>query len=99
MNRIGLRVTRSNVQQILGKLRRGAVVRHLGEMPARLGLDTAEHISRSATTIFTIPTGYPSRLHGYRRPNLLMEYHRVLVDTDPRFPHRERLFIRGQHLP
>ena len=44
MNRIGLRVTRSNVQQIIGKLGRGAVVRHLGEMPPRLGLDTSEHI-------------------------------------------------------
>ena len=59
MNRIRLRVTRSNVPQIIGKLGQGAVVRHLGEMPPRLGLDTAEHIGRSATPIFTIPNGLP----------------------------------------
>src|SRR5580658_5448006 len=67
-------------------------------MPPRLRLDAAEHIGRSATPIFGIPTGHPSRLHRYRRPDFLMQNHRFLVDTHHRFPRRERLFIHGQHI-
>src|ERR1017187_6226597 len=67
-------------------------------MPPRLGLDAAEHIGRSATPIFSIPAGYPSRLHRYRRPDFLMQHHRFLVDTHHWFPGRERLFIHGQHV-
>jgi hypothetical protein len=55
MDGIGLGVTGSNVQWVIGKLGRGAVVGRLGEMPPRLGLDAAENIGRSATPIFGIP--------------------------------------------
>src|SRR5258707_15241275 len=81
MNGIGLRISRCDVQQIIGELGRGAIGRHFGEMPSRLGLDAAENIGRSATPIFAIPTGHPPRLHSYRRPDFLMQNHRFLVDT------------------
>jgi hypothetical protein len=55
-------------------------------------------MGRSATPIFSIPTGYPSWLHRYRRPNFRMQQHRLLIDTHHRFPRRERLFIHGQHI-
>jgi len=84
MDGIGLRINRSDVQQVIGKLGRGAVVRHLGEMPPRLGRDAAENVSRSAAPIFGIPAGYPSRLHRQRRPDFRMPHHRFLVDTHHR---------------
>jgi hypothetical protein len=97
MNGIGLRVARRHIQQVIGELGRGAVARHLSEMPPRLGLDAAENVGRSAAPIFGIPTGYSSRLHRHWRPDFLMKHHRFLVDTHHRFPDRERLFIDGQH--
>ena len=93
---MGFRVIHSNVQQGIGKLGRGAVARHLGEMRPRLGLDAAENVGRSATPILGIPTGYPSRLHRHRRPDFLMQNHRLFVDTHPRLPYRQRLFIHCQ---
>src|SRR5260370_37298850 len=67
-------------------------------MPPRLGLDAAENVGRSATPIFGISAGYPSRLHRHRRPDFLMQHHRFLVDTHHRFPCRERLFVHCQHI-
>src|SRR5260370_18593770 len=98
MNGSGLRISRSDVQQIIGELGRRTVLGHLGEMPSRLGLDAAENIGRSATPIFAIPTGHPPRLHSYRRPDFLMQNHRFLVDTHHWFPCRERLLIDCQYI-
>src|SRR5258708_24458715 len=98
MDGIGFRVIHSNVQQVIGKLGRATVARYLGEMPPRLGLDAAENVGRSATPILGIPTGYPSWLHRHRRPDFLMQNHRLFVDTHHRLPYRQRLFIHCQHI-
>jgi hypothetical protein len=63
----GFRVIPSNVQGI-GELGRGTVA---------LGRDAAENVGRSATPILGIPTGYPSWLHRHRRPDLLVQSHRL----------------------
>src|SRR5258708_25957875 len=98
MDGIGFRVIQSKVQQVMGKLGGATVARYLGEMPPRLGLDAAENVGRSATPILGIPTGYPSWLHRHRRPDFLMQNHRLFVDTHHRLPYRQRRFIHCQHI-
>src|ERR1700736_2672164 len=64
MNGVGLRVSDRDLQEVVGKLGGRTTGRHLGEMPARLGLDTAEHISGPATPIFAAAAGHAAWLDG-----------------------------------
>src|SRR6266567_4289666 len=96
MDGIRLRVTDRDLQQVVGKLRRGAVGRHLGEVASGFGLHPTKHIGSTATFVFAVAPRDSSRTHGLGRTNLLVEHHRFLVHTNHRFPLTQRLFVHRQ---
>ena len=82
MDGIGTGVVLGNLQDEIGEFRRRTRGRRLGEMHANLGLDGAEHVRSSATQVFIVAPSNLSRLHGNRRPGILMKHHRLLIDAD-----------------
>jgi hypothetical protein len=98
MNAIGLRIAGSDLQQVVGKLGRAASRSYLGEVPSRLGLDSAKHIGSSATLVFIVPSGGSSRLHGDDGAEIPMQDDRLLIDTYHRLVFPERSLIQAQDL-
>src|SRR5713101_7994443 len=96
MDGVRLRVADRNLQHVVGKLGRRAGGRHLGEVLPRFRFDSAEHVGGAATLVFAIAPRHSSRPHGQGRTNLLVEHHRFLIHTNPRFPFTQRLFVHGQ---
>src|SRR6266536_4237543 len=96
MDGVRLWVADRDFQQVVGKLGRGTVGRHLGEIPSGFRLHPAKHVGGAATLVFAVAPQHSSRPHGLGRTNFLMEHHRFLVHTDHRFPLIQRLFVHRQ---
>src|SRR5216684_7925519 len=96
MDRVGLRIADGNVQQVVGKLGRGTMGRHFGEVLPRFRFDPAEHVGRATALVFAISSSHSSRSHCLRRTNFLMQHDRLLIHTNHRFPLTQRLFVDGQ---
>src|SRR5437867_45651 len=96
MDGVRLWVADRDLQHVVGKLGRRPIGCHLGEVLPRFRFDSAELVGGAATLVFAITPRDSSRSHRQGRTNLLVEHHRLLVDTNHRFPLTQRLFIHGQ---
>ena len=88
MNGVCGRIVRGDLQDEIGKFRRGTCRCHFGEMDARLGFDSAEDICRSTALVLVISSGHLAGLHGHHRPGIFMKNHRLFVDANHRFAFR-----------
>jgi len=79
MDGVRLRVADGDLPQIVGKLGRGAVGRHLGEVPSHFRLHPTEHIGRAATLVFAVAPCHLPWPHRLRRDQrrVLREWHCV----------------------
>src|SRR5271167_2480743 len=96
MDGIRLWIADRDLQQVVGKLRRRTVGRHLGEVPSCFRLHPAKHVGGAATLVFAVAPRHSSRPHGPGRTNVLVEHDRFLVHAHHRFPLTQRLFVHGQ---
>src|SRR6201998_2168709 len=61
MDGVRLRVADRDLPQVVSKLRRGAVGRHLGEVPSCFRLHSAEYVGRTATFVFAVASRRATR--------------------------------------
>src|SRR6516225_8762973 len=67
-------------------------------MPSRLRLHSAKRVGRAPAFVLRVSAKSLAWLQGPGRAEVSMQYHGLLIDTDHRFPLRQRLFINGQHV-
>ena len=96
MGRVGPRIVFRNLQQIVGKLGRGAVRSRSAKVPSRLRLHPAKRVGRAASLVLAIAPGDPSGTHGPRRAG---DQHAALPVShrySPRVPFLTMAFHTGR---
>src|SRR5437016_2228155 len=99
MDGVRLWVADRTLEQVVGKLGRRAMGRHLGEVLPRFRFHSAEHVGGAATLVFAVAPRDSSRPHGQGRTNLLVENHRFLIHTNHRFPLHSEAFRTPTRCP
>jgi hypothetical protein len=98
VNHLGLRVLHRQIANESPKLKGGPIWRGRGEVASGLGLDCAERVRRAASLGFAVSASFSARYSRPRRPDVGMEGHWFLVQTNYWLGRIRRALIDFQHV-
>src|SRR5215472_927125 len=98
MNDVGLWIADGEVQQVVGKFRRGAVARHFRKVSPGFRFDPTEHVGRTTALVLTIAPSHAPGRHRLRGANVLVQHDRLFVHAHHGFPLAQRFFVHRQDI-